>query len=237
MVTHQARIKSIHTPPRRDKISPSKRAKRDDEGPTPFTLQRQAETIGARTVCMLDGKGTIRMAKTVKAGNTTEEIISKDFTSQAEFASSSALARILTESGITYEQYRAGTNYTRLHRLIWGSTQARQSSLSKVMATSMEDRIHQANKKAREERDDEDYAEWIAAQRGELEAGESALAHIVIPLPPRTKASHAIIMRERAHIRLIVRQVCLENQYKHRGPLLSGLRTGLEALREAWSIT
>jgi len=241
MVSHKDRLKSIHTPPRRDKVSPSKRQKREDEGPTPFALQRQAEIIGASTYCELNGRGTIGMVKQ-KNG---ENLFSKQWAQEAEFASSSALARIYNEARITSQQYRAGINYARLYRLIWGRAVPKESSLTKVMATSMEDRIKQANAAAREERDDEDYADWIAERRAELEHGERALNHIVIHVPANLKVkrehqrkgvAHAIIVQARAEIRLVVRKVCIEGQYIHRAPLIVNLQTGLDALREEWGI-
>lgn len=247
MVSHRDRLKSIHTPPRRDKVSPSKRERREDEGPTPFALQRQAETIGARTVCALDGRGTITFAKDIDG----KSVIAKGWQSEAEFASSSSLARIFNEARITSQQYRAGTNYARLYRLIWGRAVPRESSLTKVMATPMEDRIAQANAAAREERDDEDYADWIAERRAELEQGEHALRNIQIDVPARLKLSknfkgnlkkarqntaHAIIIKARADIRMVVRRVCIEGVYIHRQQLIDNLRTGLEALRYEWGI-
>jgi hypothetical protein len=241
MVSHRDRLKSIHTPPRRHKVSPSKRERREDEGPTPFALQRQAETINARTVCALDGRGTITFAKDVDG----KSVIAKGWQSEAEFASSSALARIFNEARITSQQYRAGTNYARLYRLIWGRAVPRESSLTKVMATPMEDRIAQTNAAAREERDDEDYADWIAERRAELEQGEAALRDILIHVPANLKVkredqrkgtAHAIIMKARADIRMVVRRVCIEGVYIHRQQLIDNLRTGLEALRYEWGI-
>ena len=229
MVSHRNRLKSIHTPPRRDKVSPSKRQKLEDEGPTPFALQRQAEVIGASTYCELNGRGTIGMVKQ-KNG---ENLFSKQWAQEAEFASSSALARIFNEARITSQQYRAGINYARLYRLIWGRAVPKESSLTKVMATSFEDR------------DDEDYAEWLAERRAELEHGERALNHIVIHVPANLKVkkkgqrenvAHALIVRARAEIRLVVRKVCIDGQYIHRTPLIVNLQAGLDALREEWGI-
>lgn len=241
MVSHRDRLKSIHTPPRRDRVSPSKRQKREDEGPTAFALQRQAETIGAGTACALDGSGKIQYVKEVEG----RSVIASKWQADAEFASSSALARLLHEDRITGQQYRAGTNYARLYRLIWGRAVPRESSLTKVMATPMDERIAKANAAAREERDDEDYADWIAERRGELETGEHALRHIIVHVPAAIKVrrpgqerhvAHAIIVKARSDIRMVVRKVCIEQVYVHRQPLVANLRIGLEALREAWSI-
>lgn len=235
MVSHKDRLKSIHTPPRRDKVSPSKRQKREDEGPTPFALQRQAEIIGASTYCELNGRGTIGMVKQ-KNG---ENLFSKQWAQEAEFASSSALARIYNEARITSQQYRAGINYARLYRLIWGRAVPKESSLTKVMAESIFTRM------ARETRDEEAYADWFAERKAELEHGERALNHIVIHVPANMKVkrkgqrqnvAHALIVRARAEIRLAVRKVCIEGQYIHRAPLIVNLQTGLDALREEWGI-
>ena len=109
----------------------------------------------------------------------------------------------------------------------------------------MEDRIAQANAAAREERDDEDYADWIAERRGELEQGEHALRHMLIHVPANLKVktpgqrpavAHAIIIQARADIRKVVRRVCIEGVYIHRQPLIDNLRIGLEALRYEWGI-
>jgi hypothetical protein len=109
----------------------------------------------------------------------------------------------------------------------------------------MEDRIAQANAAAREERDDEDYADWIAERRAELEQGEHALRNILIHVPANLKVkredqrkgtAHAIIIKARADIRMVVRRVCIEGVYIHRQQLIDNLRTGLEALRYEWGI-
>lgn len=240
MTTHRDRIKSIHTPPRRDKVSPSKREPREDAGPTAFALQRKAETIGAGTYCDVSDR-KVGMAKNVGTGTNHKAVFSKATIAQAEFASSGALERLRHEDRLTSEQFRAGSTYRRLHRLLFGSTVPRESSLTKAMATPLEERLRQEAVAARDERDDEEHAEWLTDQRTMYERGEHAMARIMVPLDQTwarqngMKHRFAKVASVRMQVRATVRAVCVDDRYP-RVTLIPGLRMGLETLVETWEI-
>lgn len=206
------RRKSIVTPPRRDKVTPSRRAPMPDVGPTDYTLQRKMEIIGEGTYCRVDDH---RVMVTGQAGSLT----------RAEFASSSALALMLDRKKLDWDQYRAGAEYARLHRLLWGRSTAKQSGLSKVLATALPERIEAINRAAREERDDEEYADWMAEQRTLFERGEYRLSHI-------TGFNHV----ERRLIRIALRKVAIDNVYPHQPGQIRRIRIGLNSLAEVWGI-
>lgn len=206
------RRKSIVTPPRRDKISPSKRAPMPDDGPTDYTLQRKMEVIGQGTYCAVDDHRVH-----VTGG--------KDALSRAEFASSSTLALLLDQGRIIGKQYRAGNEYGRLHRLLWGRSTAKQSGLSKVLATALPERIEAANRAAREELDDDAYLDWIGEQRTLYERGMYRLCHI---------AGHDHV--ERRLIRVTLRAVVIDGSYPGKSGALYRLRVGLNELANVWDI-
>ena len=204
------RRKSIHTPPRRDKVSPSKRVPTGDDGPTDFQLQRKAEAIGLGTVCDVQ---THRV----------DIVGGKQNRARAEFASSSALALLLDQGVIRSRQYRAGSEYARLHRLLFGRPSPAQSALSKVLATQLPERIQQSNAAAREQLDDESYLEWIAEQRALFERGEYRLRHI---------AGETITTRRL--IRIVTRAVAIDDAYPSHAGQVWRLRIGLQSLAEVW---
>lgn len=222
MTSHRDRIKSIHTPPRLSSMSPSKRPARENDGPTDLQLLRKAEAIGQSIACAIDTRKVEITGGKMAQG-------------KAEFASSSALARLYHETHIEHPQYRAGCEYTRLRRLLFGSSVARESGLTKVLATSIEDRIHEANKAAREDRDDEAYADYIADQRAAFEQGEHALHHVQRPLHDRARYAHTLLSVFRNQVRILVRRVCIDDEYPNRPetsvPLL---RIGLTAMADTW---
>lgn len=206
------RRKSIVTPPRRDKISPSRRAPMPDAGPTDFTLQRKAEVIGQGTYCAVDDH-RVHMTG------------GKAALARAEFASSSTLALLLDQGRIIGKHYRAGSEYGRLHRLLWGRSTPKQSGLSKVLATALPERIEAANKAAREELDDDAYLDWIAEQRVLYERGMYRLCHI---------AGHDHV--ERRLIRVTLRAVVIDGSYPSKAGALYRLRVGLSELADVWDI-
>lgn len=206
------RRKSIVTPPRRDKISPSKRAPMPDDGPTDFTLQRKAEVIGQGTYCAVDDH---RVHMT--GGKAAQ--------ARAEFASSSTLALLLEQGRIIGKHYRAGSEYARLHRLLWGRSTPKQSGLSKVLATALPERIEASNKAAREELDDEAYLDWIGEQRTLYERGMYRLCHI---------AGHDHV--ERRLIRVTLRAVVIDGSYPSKSGALYRLRVGLNELADVWGV-
>lgn len=222
MTSHKDRIRSIRTPPRLSSVSPSKRPPRENDGPTPLQLLRKAETIGETIVCDVPSRKVEITGGKLAQG-------------KAEFASSSALARLYHEEHIQHPQYRAGSEYTRLRRLLFGSAVARESGLTKVMATSIDDRIREANRKAREERDDEAYADYMVEQRTLFERGEHALHHVQRPLHDRARYAHTLLSVFRNQVRILVRRVCIDDEYPRRletsVPLL---RIGLTALSDVW---
>lgn len=239
MVSHRDRIRSIHTPPRRDRVAPSKREPMPDVGPTEFQLQRQAETIGAGTVCDLKTK-KVEMVREIAAGQGSVTIYSKQVQADAELASSSALGRLFIEELIRHDQYRAGTEYARLHRLLYGAVTPKQSALAKAIASSLEQRLEEANRAAREERDDEDYADWLIEQRTLYDRGEYALSRIMVDLDrgwQKAKASHRFAKAGtiRVQVRAVLRSVCLDNTYPRR-TLVGNLKIGLQALCDCWRI-
>lgn len=207
------RRKSIVTPERRDRVTLSRRAPRADDGPTDFQLMRKAEATGGAIACRLDDR-SVDFVGGAKAR------------AEAEFASSSALAGLLHHRRIDSDQFRAGTEYARLHRLLFGRSVPRPSGLTKVLATSIEDRVHQANAAAREERDDEQHAEWLAEQRTLFERGEYRLRHI---------AGETIVNRRL--IRVVVRMVCIDDLFPSKAGQLWRLRIGLRELADVWGLS
>lgn len=206
------RRKSIVTPPRRDKIAPNKRAPMPDDGPTDFTLQRKAEVIGQGTFCAVDDH------RVHMTGGAAAQ-------ARAEFASSSTIALLLEQGRIIAKQYRAGNEYARLHRLLWGRSTAKQSGLSKVLAQSLPERIEVANRAAREELDDDEHNDWIAEQRVLYERGMYRLCRIA-------GKGHV----ERRLIRVTVRVVVIDGQYPSKAGALYRLRIGLNKLADVWGI-
>lgn len=204
------RRKSIRTPPRRDRISPSKRPPLPDDGPTDFALQRRAELIGQGTFC-----DVVTHRVEVTGGKMAR--------SKAEFAGSSSLALLLEQGRIESHQYRAGQEYARLHRLLWGRSTPKQSALAKMIYTELPERIAQANAAAREELDDEAYADWIAEQRTLYERGEYRLRHI---------AGQTIT--DRRLIRIVLRSVVIDGAMPNHARQLYRLRIALSALAETW---
>lgn len=183
-----------------------------DDGPTDFTLQRMAETIGQGTYCNVEDH---------RVGVTG----GRDALSRAEFASSSTLALLLEQGRIIAKQYRAGNEYARLHRTLWGRSTPRQSGLSKVLATALPERIEAANRASREEMDDDAYLEWIAEQRTLYERGMYRLHHI---------AGQSITNRRL--IRIVLRAVVIDGLYPNKAGQVSRLRIGLHELADVWGM-
>lgn len=206
------RRKSIRTPPDRSKIAPHKRLPMPDDGPTDFTLQRQAEKIGQGTYCAVEDQ------RVHMTGGSAAR-------ARAEFASSSTIALLLEQGRIIAKQYRAGNEYARLHRTLWGRSTPRQSGLSKVLATALPERIEAANRAAREELDDDSYLEWIAEQRVLYERGMYRLCHI---------RGHGHV--DRRLIRVVVRSVVIDGNYPNRSGQITRLRIGLNELADVWGI-
>lgn len=206
------RRKSIHTPPDRSKLTPSRRAPMPDDGPTEYTLQRKAEVIGQGTYCAVDDH-RVHMTG------------GRDAQARAEFASSSTIALLLEQGRIIGKQYRSGSEYARLHRLLWGRSTPKQSGLSKVLATALPERIEQSVRAAREEMDDDAYLDWIGEQRTLYERGMYRLCHIA-------GKGHV----ERRLIRVTVRAVVIDGSYPSKAGALYRLRIGLNELADVWGI-
>lgn len=206
------RRKSIVTPERRDRVAPSKRAPRADDGPTDYQLMRKAEATGGAIACRLDDR-SVDFVGGAKAR------------AEAEFASSSALAAIYHHGKVSSGMYRAGTEYARLHRLLFGRSVPRPSGLTKVLATTLDERIHQANMAAREERDDDEREQWLEDQRTLFERGEYRLRHI---------AGETIVNRRL--IRVVVRMVCIDDLFPSKAGQLWRLRIGLKELADVWAM-
>jgi hypothetical protein len=205
------RRKSIRTPPRRDRLAPNKRPPMEHDGPTDFQLQRKAEAIGLGTVCNVEThKVEITGGKNARA--------------RAEFATSSALALVYDQGLIIAKQYRAGAEYARLHRLLWGRSSPPASGLAKVMATALPERIEQANRIAKEAMDDESYAEWIAEQRTLYERGEYRLR--------RMRGS----ITARRLVRITLRAVIIDDLVPTQPAHVVRLRLGLNELANVWGI-
>lgn len=205
------RRKSIRTPPDRSKISPRKRAPMPDDGPTDYQLQRKAEVIGEGTYCRVDDH---RIAMTGGKGAM----------SRAEFASSSALALLLDRGLLESHQYRAGMEYARLHRLIFGASTPGASSLSKMLATALPERIEAANRAAKEQLDDEAYIEWQQEQRTLYERGEYRLRH----MPGSATA--------RRNARIAFRLAVIDNLLPVQSGQVARLRHILNELANVWGI-
>lgn len=206
------RRKTIHTPPRRDKTTPSRRERTPADGPTDFALQRKMEVIGRGTFCDVADRRVLP-----EGGN--------EALARAEFASSSALALLYEQGKITSKAMRAGREYARLHRLLFGRSTPRQSGLSKVLATSLPERIAEATRAARdnEEMDDESYADWIAEQRILYERAEYRLRHIA----GETHVSRRLI-------RTVVRAVAIDDLYPNKPGQIWRLRIGLTEIAEVF---
>jgi hypothetical protein len=216
MSPRHKRLKSIHTPPRQDRITPSQRRARADDGPNAFQLQRQAEQINASTYCEVDG-GAIGITKN---GN-----FSKQIAADAAFAASCAIAKLRYEDRITLQQYRAGLEYARLFYLSAGKTHPKQSALAKAMATSLEDRIKQANAAARELRDDGEYEDWLSDQHTLYKRAVHRLNHL-------PGLDHV----ERRILRTYINRTVVESIYPVNGRWLNALRLGLKELAELFGI-
>lgn len=206
------RRKSIHTPPRRDRISPSKRAPLPDDGPTDFALLRKAEAIGQGIAC------DVTTRKVDVTGGPGAR-------ARAEFATSSPLALLYDREKIDAKQYRAGTEYARLHRLLWGRSTPKQSGLAKVLATALPERIEQANAAARDEMDDDAYADWLAEQRTLYERAEYRLRHI---------AGETITSRR--IIRITLRAIVIDGSQPNHARQIHRLRIALSELANVWGI-
>lgn len=208
------RRKSIHTPPRRDRISPSKRAPMPDDGPTDFALQRKAEQIGQGVYCDLNRQGRVEITGGPGAR------------ARAEFATSSTLALLYDREKIDAKQLRAGNEYMRLHRLLWGRSTPPASGLSKVLATPLPDRLAEAAhaSRDREELDEEGYIEWMQEQRTLYERAEYRLRHL-----PGS-------ITHRRLVRITLRAVILDDVMPTEPAHLARLRLGLAHLAEVWGI-
>lgn len=216
------RIRTIHTPPKRSQITPSKRPPREEHGPTSFQLMRKAEAIGQGVAC------DIASRKVEITGGALAQ-------SKAEFASSSSLAMLYSEDRIIHPQYRAGCEYGRLRRLLFGAAVARESGLTKVMATSIEDRIHLANQAAREERDDAEHADWLVEQRTLFERGEYALTRLQRHMPKNARHPQTKLSTFRLNVRELLRRVCIDDMIP-KATQITPLRIGLQALADTWDI-
>lgn len=205
------RRKSIRTPPDRSKVAPHKRMPMPDDGPTDYALQRKVEVIGQGTYCRVDDR---RVAVTGP----------KETLSNAELASSSALALLLVKGLVESHQYRAGMEYARLHRILFGSSMPKPSGLSKVLATALPERIEAANRAAKEQLDDEGYIEWLQDQRTLYERGEYRLRH----LPGSATA--------RRNARIAFRQVVIDNLAPGHIGQVARLRYVLNELATVWGI-
>lgn len=182
-----------------------------DDGPTEFTLARKAEQIGIGVIC------DVQTHKVEIAGGPKNR-------HRAEFATSSALALVYDQGLIIARHYRAGSEYARLHRLLWGRSSPKQSGLSKVLATALPERIEQANAAAREEMDDEAYADWILEQRALYERGEYRLR--------RMRGS----ITARRLVRITLRAVIIDDLLPTEPAHIHRLRLGLHELADVWNI-
>lgn len=207
------RRKSIHTPPKRSKISPSKREPMPDVGPTEFTLQRKMETIGEGIFCRVDDH---RIAVTGKPGSQ----------SAAEFASSSPAALLLHNGRIIMRQYRAASEYSRLHRTLFGRSTPPASGLSKVLATTLPERLAEATRASRHagEMDEETYTDWIIEQRTLFERGEYRLRHMEGSITSRR------------NVRIALRSVLIDQIYPTHLGLIARLRRALNELADVWGL-
>jgi hypothetical protein len=204
------RRKSIRTPPRRDRISPSKRDPMPEAGPTDFLLQRKAEQIGLGTVCDVETK---RVQILGGAPNQA----------RVEFATSSVLALLREHNKILHRHYQAGTEYGRLHRTLFGRSTPKPSSLGRMIYTDLNERLDAERKQTREEMDDDAYIEWMQEQRVLYERGEYRLRHIA-----------GCSITERRLIRIVLRHVILDNAYP-RATQIGRVRIGLNELADVWT--
>ena len=205
------RRKSIRTPPKRSRISPSQRDPMPDDGPTDYLLQRKAEQIGLGTACDVE---THRVS--IVGGAPAQ--------ARVEFATSSSLALLFEHNKILHKHMRAGLEYGRLHRLLFGRSTPKPSSLARVMYSDLTERLEAERKVAREEMDDDAYLDWMQEQRTLYERGEYRLRSIA-------RCSHT----ERRLIRIAVRQVILDGAYP-RATQIGRVRVGLNELASVWDI-
>lgn len=128
------RLKHIRTPQRRDRITPSKRPPREDDGPTIYQLARRAELLGEKVIW--DAKAH----KPAVSGNAAVD------------ATASAIGMLLHQKLISEEEHSAGQTYAMLRLILFGPASPRGSALFKVLAT---DFIEVAAAKERELTPDE----------------------------------------------------------------------------------
>lgn len=206
------RRRSIVTPARRDRLAPSKRPPTDDEGPTAYALQRQAEQIGHGTICVL-------------ASRRVEMTGGKDARGRAELAAASVQGRLYAKNLIGSDQYRAANEYARLHRLLWGRSTAKPSGLSRVLASGLVERIQTAKAAAQDQMDDDAYTDWMAEQRALYERAEYRLRHM-------SNASGTA----RRVIRMAMRQAVIDQVYPAAAAELVRVKRGLRELADVWGI-
>ncbi len=219
---HHDRLKSINTPPRQDRLPPSKRRARDDDGPTPFQLQRQAEAIGASTYCAIDDR-KVGMVKPI--GTDGVHNFSKQLEADAQFASTCAIARVRYEEKITGRQYRAGLEYARLFYLVAGRISPKQSALAKAIAASLEERLAKEAKARREERDDDEYEEWLAERVVDYRRALYRMQHI-----------RGRDYAEGRNLRNYINRTVVESIYPANGRWLAAVRLGLQELADVFNI-
>lgn len=212
MMPRLHRRKSIVTPPRRDKLTPSKRPPTGDEGPTDFALQRQAELIGQGTVCAV-------------ASRRVEMTGGKGVRAVAEMASASVQGLLYARNLIGSDEYRAACEYARLHRLLWGRATAKPSGLSRVLATGLTERLEAATAAARDQLDDEAYTAWVADQRVIYERGEYRLRHIA-----------GGSGTARRLIRVAMRAAVIDQEYPVGHAALLRVKRALRELADVWAI-
>lgn len=206
------RRRSIVTPPRRDRLAPSKRPPTGEDGPTDFALQRQAELIGQSTFCAV-------------ASRRVEMTGGKDARGRAELAAASIQGALYAKNLIGSDEYRAANEYARLHRLLWGRAVALPSGLSRVLASGLTERLEAATAAARDQMDDQAYTDWLAEQRTIYERGEYRLRHVA-----------AGSGTARRLIRMAMRAAVIDQEYPVGPAALMRVKRGLRELAEVWGI-
>lgn len=151
MAPRNKRLKSIHTPSRRDRLAPSQRPPTGDEGPTDYQLMRRAETMGEGIYCEIGSPKTLMTGK--NDGRTT----------------STAIGLLRFQDKITAPQFRAGAMYAYLRSALFGHPTPKAVSLYRVIHEhlSSDSAIAFREEETTEEKQERMYQMRLEYQRGD----------------------------------------------------------------------
>lgn len=151
MAPRNKRLKSIHTPPRRDRLAPSQRPPTGEDGPTDYQLMRRAETLGYGIYCEIGSPKTLMTGK--NDGRST----------------STAIGLLRFQDKITQPQFRAGAMYAYLRSAWFGQPMPKAVSLYRVIHEhlSSDSAIAYREEETSEEKQERMYQMRLEYQRGD----------------------------------------------------------------------